>query len=274
MHKYLFFSVLPALLFLSAFVSAPSTGAELQPDQVRLVDALLRDAEPEMRPILRRQLEQSVATMGPVEVEMILLQIEKESQSEQQIAAEEPELQATEEDLAYNRAQYEAFMRKIWSARKAFDAHVETELRERCPGRDEYAVFISAARYELPGLAHRYTTSDSLEPELLFASGYAPQDQRYTFDFSRLRVGFNKQRVSALISKACDDWTVQAVEFKREINELVQANRTELAHDFQRARSNRLADTVVNKLEDDLRNEAPSGNDEVMLVLMSAQPAN
>ncbi|GGB86362.1 hypothetical protein GCM10011352_10330 [Marinobacterium zhoushanense] len=211
--------------------------------------------------------------MGPVEVEMVLLQIEKESQSEQQIAGEEPELHATEEDLAYNRAQYEAFMRKIWRVRKAFDAHVDTELRERCPGRDEYAVFISAARYELPGLSHRHTTSDSIEPELLFANGYAPQDQRYQFDFSRLRVSFNKQKVSELINRACADWTVQAVEFKRELDELVKTNQTELAHDTQRARAKQLADTIVNKLEEALKNEAPSGNDEVMLVLMSPQPA-
>lgn len=135
----------------------------------------------------------------------------------------EAEVAATPEDLEYNRKQYEPVVRQHWAAKKSFDEFVNAELTAKCPDKDQYAVFRSAERYELMPLNpqwHRAATSADLEVQVVGAA-YAPQDGRYDFDFSKVKMTFDKQAVTAAVTKACAAWVKEAATFKEQASALM-----------------------------------------------------
>src|SRR5690606_29095643 len=109
-----------------------------------------------------------------------------------------------------NRAQYEPMMRKAWEAGKAFDDFVTAELAAECPPDDgRFAVFGAAWRYEVYPLAPTWPTVSAdvdLEVEIVGGS-YAPQDGRYDFDFSDVRLSFDEAGVERAIAAACAEYT-------------------------------------------------------------------
>lgn len=256
------------------FIGAPAHAATLRPDQAAALEAMLNSVEPQMRPMLRKQLEDSISVMTPEQVALFMSGFASQSRSSdaQDEPEPEPEPTATGEDLEYNRQQYEPVVRKHWAAKKAFDDFVTAELNSKCPKADQYAVFRSAERYELMPLSpnwHRAATSADLEAQVIGAA-YVPQDGRYDFDFSKVRMTFDKQAVSAAITKACADWTKEAVVFKEKAAALMYAGKSNEAMALENAGNQKISaiDETLTRAIDAL-SPAANANAEMMNALMN-----
>lgn len=240
---------MPSLLARSALVAAfilatPCAGAaDLRPDQKAAVEKVLATIDPAARQMVRPQIEQTISMLGPEQVAMFVASATA-GQSEQQAPAEEESAsQASPEDLAHNRAQYEPILRKHWQAKKSFDDFVDAELAAKCPKPDKYAVFREAERYELMGLSPNWMrATKDMETEVQLMGGtYVPQDGRYNFDFSKVRMTFDKDAVSSAIVKACADWTKEAVAFKEKAAVLMNSNQSEAAFKLQNTASSKVS---------------------------------
>lgn len=233
---------------------------------------MLQQMEPQMRPMFRAQLEATVAMMTPEQVKQFMAGMA--SNNSGSVSQEEPESAASvsPEDLEYNRKQYEPVMRKHWAAKKAFDDYVDAELKAKCPSPDAYAVYRSAERYDLmPVEANWLRAGQSADAEIqIIGSSYVPQDGRYDFDFSKVRMTFDRQAVSAAIEKACAAWTKEAVVFKRKAGELMFANKSNEALAYERATNGKVSaiNEELTKAIDAL-SPASNSNMEMMNALMN-----
>ncbi len=257
MSKYIRYTVLAALVFASVVGAA-----DLRPDQKEALEKVMAAIDPSMREMVRPQMEQTVSMMNSEQLKLFVASATKGASTTQEAPAEEePERQATPEDLAYNRAQYEPVMRKHWAAKKAFDEFVDAEMQAKCPNPDKYAVYREAERYELMGLSpnwQRAGTNAETEVQVLGGT-YVPKDGRYKFDFSKVRMTFDKGAVSNAITKACADWTNEAAAFKPKAAALMNSGQSEAAHRFQGTASAKV-NQINQTLEAALNAEGPAGS--------------
>lgn len=246
-----------ALLLAMALAAA----ADLRPDQEAAVERMMATIDPSMRQMIRPQIEQSISMMTPEQVAMFVASATGGQEEQQAAVEEESSSQASPEDLAYNRAQFEPVLRKHWQAKKTFDDFVDAELAAKCPDPDKYAVYREVERYELmPVSANWHRAHNHMETEVQIIAGtYPPQDGRYDFDFSKVRMTFDKSAVSSAIEKACTDWTKEAVVFKEKASKLMYAGDSEAAFKLQGASSSKVS-TINSALEAALNAQAPASN--------------
>jgi hypothetical protein len=246
-----------ALLLAMPFAAA----ADLRPDQKAAVDKILATMEPSMRQMVRPQMEQSISMMTPEQVAMFVASATAGQERQQEAVEEESSSEASPEDLAYNRAQIEPVLRKHWKAKKEFDEFVDAELAAKCPNPDKYAVYREVERYELmPVGANWHRAHDHMETEVQIIAGtYPPQDGRYDFDFSKVRMTFDKSAVSSAIEKACADWTKEAIAFKEKASKLMYAGDSDAAFKLERAAGSKVS-AINSGLEAALNEQAPSAN--------------
>jgi hypothetical protein len=261
------------VLVLSAAATLASAQT-LQPFQQEALDKILATVEPEIRPMMRAQLAPTLAILNEAQVSMMLEGLA--AQAEDTAPAEEvvEDTPASPEDLAYNRAQYEPMMRKAWDAGKAFDDFVEAELAEQCPPDDgRFAVFGSAWRYEVYPLAPTWpTVSRDVDVEVEVVGGsYAPQDGRYDFDFSEVRLTFDAAAVERAVAEACKEYVAIGEAFLAEAGADAQGDEVPPNGMRIEQSANAKVGTVRERLEALLSAQAPGGNYALLTALMNGR---
>jgi hypothetical protein len=249
------------MILLSAVACAQA--AELRPDQQAALDKILSTLDPNMREVVRPQLETTIRSLTPEQVAMFSQSVAggaSNDTAQSTSKPEEPEPKPSPEDLAFNRAQYEPALRKHWDAKKAFDTFVDLELA-KCPQGGKYAVYREAERYEIMELSPQWQRApDNRDAEAsIVGASYAPQDGRYQFDFSKVRMTFNKDVVGNAVTKACADWTKEATAFKAKASPLMNAGQSQAALDLQGAVSRKVGE-IQQTLQQVLDAEGPAGN--------------
>ncbi|HOP19215.1 MAG TPA: hypothetical protein PK585_03965 [Amphiplicatus sp.] len=270
-------------LLLAAALGAPlllagaSLAADLRPDQKAAVEKLLADIDPATRDYLRPQMEESVAMLNEAQIADLVAGMDDsgsgDTVDEEEAYEEEPT--ATPEDLAYNRAQFEPVYRKHWQAQKDFDAFADATLAAKCADREKYAVFGSAYRYELPTLAPNWPrAADNVDAAVaIFTDAYAPKDGRYKFDFSNVRMSFDKPAVEAAISKACAAWNTEAAAFYKKARPLADANDFAGAQAAANAGAAKMA-PIAQALETALNEQAPAADYSFFMAMQSGERLN
>lgn len=233
--------------------------ADLRPDQQAAVEKMLAELEPSKREAARAQIEQSVASLSPAVIVMLVNNLDAK-----QAAAPEPmsppkKRNATAEELAYNRAQYEPALRRNWQLQKDFDQFVDSQLAAHCPDRDKYAVYDIGERYELRELKPDwFRGTDSADINVsVYERARAPKDGRYDFNFSKARVSFNKQTVANAIATACADWSREAAAFHEKASAHMKAGQSAAAAKAERAGNGRI-EALAKTLQAVIEAESPS----------------
>ncbi len=256
---------------LSVLVSSAASAQALQPFQQRALDRMLEAVEPEIRPMLRAQLAPTLAALNEQQVTMMLEAMAADAAQTDDIVDAPAEVAASTEDLAYNRAQFEPMIRRAWAAGRAFDELVAAKLEESCPSDKPFAVFGSAWRYEVYSLSPTWpkvSNSADLDVEIIGAS-YAPQDGRYDFDFSAVRLDFDEAAVARGVAAACAEYAAIGAAFMAAAHadtggDDVPPNGERIARD-----ANAQADAVRSRLEAALEAQAPGGNNAIFIALLN-----
>ena len=259
---------------LSVLLTGAAAAQSLQPFQQRALDRMLETVEPEIRPILRAQLAPTLAALNEQQVNMMLEAMAADIAPTEDIPAP-AETAASAEDLAYNRAQFEPMIRRAWAAGRAFDELVTAKLEESCPADGRFAVFGSAWRYEVYPLSPTWpkaSNSADLDVDIIGAS-YAPQDGRYDFDFSAVRLDFDEAAVARGIEAACAEYAAIGAAFVAAARadargDDVPPNGERIAGD-----ANAQAAAVRSRLEALLQSHAPGGNYAIFTALLNGEPA-
>jgi hypothetical protein len=264
-----------SLLALAPF--SLSAGA-LRTDQRAAIENILDTVEPSMREMVRAQLEQAIVHLTPEQVEVFVTraaeQAEAGSTAEQSPPKQVRKREATPADLAHNRAQYEPAIRRHWEARKAFDDFVGAELETKCPDRHKYAVYREAERYELMALDPEWQRASwNADTDIQVWGARVPQDGRYDFDFSKVRMTFDKQAVASAVSKACADWTKEAIVFQEEASALMHAGQSGAAQRLENGSASGVTE-IRESLNEVLERESPGTdyNSALMNALQNPKP--
>lgn len=263
--------IMTAAAAVALMIAGPSFAADLRPDQKEAVEKMLAQMEPSTREPFRAQIEQSVAMLTREQVAALVASMESGGgEGEAESYEEEAPTVLSPEDYAYNRKQFEPAIRKSWAAQKAFDDHVAAALAAKCPGRDRYAVYGSAVRYEVRQLAPNWPrASVSADTDVtVLAGSYAPQDGRYDFDFSEVRTTYDAAAVDTAIAKACADWTNVAAEFHAKASVQFKANDLDGAYKTEQQYGPKVA-PIETELEAVLNREAPAANYAIFTALQN-----
>jgi gas vesicle protein len=218
-----------AIACTAAVLFAPIHGnaqtPKLRPDQERAIEAMLQDVEPAMRPMARQQLAASFANFSEAQITMMMAKM-KENKAAAAKAPKpvvEVETPSTPEDIAFMKAQYEPVIRKHHAVQKEFDAFANDKLRTYCPGRDQYARFGSGWRYEQGEFMMESSLATwNVETNVTVAGeAYTPKNGRYKFDFSKVRLSFDKAAVDAAIKASCDKVHVAGKAFLAKVDPMI-----------------------------------------------------
>jgi hypothetical protein len=257
-----------------ALIATPASAQALRADQEAALDLIMEEVEPSLRDTVRPQMRAMVAALNPAQIAAMTAELKAKPKSASAPAAAS-ERRATADDLAYNRTQYEPAIRKAWTARKAFDEFVDARLAAACPPRDRYAVYGAGYRYELGELSaswQRASWNADIDVEVL-GSGYAPDDGRYQFDFSRVRMSFDRAGVARAVAAACGDYISVAGGFQIEAGARVAQGDHAGAHTVQeRARAR--VEPIAATLSETLQKEAPADPADIVSALQNARRVN
>jgi hypothetical protein len=220
---------LAAVLACAVFLAPAPAGAQtskLRPDQERAIEATLKDVEPSMRPMAREQLAKSFAHFSEAQIAMMMAKMDENRKAEAAKPVpvkEEPRREATPEELAFNKAQYEPVIRKHHTVQKEFDAFANAKMEAYCPGRDTYARFGSGWRYEQGQFMMESALATwNVDSNVTIATeALAPKDGRYKFDFSKVRMSFDKTAVDAAIKASCDKVHTAGKAFLAKVDPLI-----------------------------------------------------
>ena len=260
-------------LVLSA-VLGTAAAQPLEPFQQAALDKILATVDPEVRPMMRAEIAQMLSMLDEQQIATLLESFAAQSGP---ATAAEPRVgpsTASPEDLAYNRAQYEPMIRRAWQADKAFDDFVDAKLAEHCPADDRFAVFGAAWRYEVYPLAPAWPrAADDVDAavEILGAS-YAPQDGRYDFDFTGVRLEFDRSAVEQAVVAACAEYTAIGEAFLAEAHADAGDDEVPLNGIRIERSANAKVDVVRERLAALLRAQAPAGSEAVLLALVRGRP--
>jgi hypothetical protein len=258
-----------------ALAFAASAGAQsLKPFQQEALDAILATVDPEIRPVMRAQLEPTLGMLNEQQVAMMLSSFAS-SQEEADSVPDEPEREqsmASAEDLAYNRAQYEPVIRRLWEAGKAFDDFVAGRIEAHCEAGREFAVYGSAWRYEVYPLDPtwpRVSNGPDLDVQIIGGT-YAPQDGRYDFDFSEVRTDFSAAAVERAIVNACAEYGTIGEAFLAEARAKITEDNLEEGMPIE-GEANGNVQRVRSQLETVLQAQAPGGNSAIYTALLNGR---
>jgi hypothetical protein len=279
--KMRFLYPLAAVLACAVFL-APNAGEaqtpKLRPDQQRAIEAALKDVEPAMRPMAREQLAKTFASFSEPQIAMMMAKMEENRKAEAAKPVpvkEEPKRPATPADLAYNRAQFEPVIRKHHAAQKRFDEFANAKLAAYCPGRDDFARFGSGWRYEQgefmqPSSLATWNVDSNVE---IAGQAYAPQDGRYNFDFSKVRMTFDEKAVDAAISQACDQVKARGKEFLAKVDPLLAKKDWDGAFLAEGSAQGKL-EPIRTELKAKFDKLSPGDFTEIQMALMNGKPVN
>jgi hypothetical protein len=279
--KMRFLYPLAAVLACAVFL-APNAGEaqtpKLRPDQQRAIEAALKDVEPSMRPMAREQLAKTFASFSEPQIAMMMAKMEENRRAEAAKPAkvkEEPKRPATPADLAYNRAQFEPVIRKHHAVQKRFDEFANARLTAYCPGRDDFARFGSGWRYEQgefmqPSSLATWNVDSNVE---IAGQAYAPQDGRYNFDFSKVRMTFDEKAVDAAISQACDQVKARGKEFLAKVDPLLAKKDWDGAFLVEGSAQGKL-EPIRTELKAKFDKLSPGDFTEIQMALMNGKPVN
>ncbi len=269
---------LAAACVAAALLAAPATAAELKPFQKDALEILLKSVPKEHQAMARAQFEQMLAPMSEMQVAMM---VEAAKQAMAEDAAEEAEedigahgdeaYEATPEDLAFNAAQYEPVLRKLWEEGRACDMATEEAMVNHMSGRT-FAVWGQAWRYELMELKLNNAQSTPADYEQ-FAFTYrsmAPTDGRYRFDLSRVKTSCDATAIDTAVAAAHADYEKLGAQFLADIKPLTDAEDFEGAFALER-KVNAKVSLIVRKLEQAIAGHRPNGSDALIQALMSGE---
>jgi hypothetical protein len=181
--------------------------------------------------------------------------------------------QATAEELAHNRAQYEPAIRRHWRLQREFNDLLDAQFAAHCPDRHKYAVYDVAVRFELRQLAFDgFRGTDNADIDVsIYEAGNAPKDGRYEFDFSKTRMSFNKQRVASAVANACAEWSREAAAFHEKASAYLKAGQHAAAAKAEGAGNVRV-DAMAKTLRAVLEAESPSSDMALHEALANPKP--
>lgn len=216
----------------------------LRPDQRRAVELSLVGMEPSMRPFMYEQMAKNLAGYDEKQIASLIKGLEANA-SKEDLAAVDAAMKndgpvvgtLSKADFDFNRAQYEPAIRAHWAAKKKFDDYVNAKRVAHCPNRDSVARFGSAWRYELMqfGMDSAVASQNADADVAVMGSSYAPQDGRYKFDFSKVRMMFDEKAVDAAVKEGCDAYKAEGVKFLAKIDPMIKRQDWEGAHKAEQA---------------------------------------
>jgi hypothetical protein len=266
-------SVLVVYLLLAL---VPALASNLQPFQQQALDKILATMDPQVRNMMRPQLEQTLSVLDAAQIEMMLAGMEAELTSSDDATQDDVvESVASAEDLAFNRAQYEPALRKAWAAQKAFDELADATLADACPKHGTYSVFGSAWRFEVLPLNPawpRASADANMDIEILGAS-YAPQDGRYRFDFSSARDSFDKATLERTLRNACAAYAKVGDEFMRAAKSKI-SDQDLGEGPLLETNANAKAERIRSELEEQLKQIAPDSKNVILLAMLNGERVN
>lgn len=253
---------------------AQPAGKKLRPDQERAIELALAEVEPGMRPMAREQL---AVTFGQFSEPQIAMMVAKMKENATTAANTPPpvievETVATPEDRAYNKAQYEPVIRKHHAVQTKFDAFANAKLTAYCPGGDQYARFGSAWRYEQGQfmMPSALATSNVEANVIVAGEAYAPQDGRYKFDVSKVRMTFDEAKVDAAIKTACDKVHAAGRDFLAKVDPVIAKQDWDNAFKLEGWAQGRL-EPIRSELQAAYDKLSPGDFTEIQLALMNGK---
>ncbi len=179
------------------------------------------------------------------------------------------------DDAAFMKAQYEPVIRKHHAAQKAFDAFYNAKIAEYCPSRDQYARFGSAWRYEQGQFVQPSALASwNVETNIVVTDeAYAPQDGRYRFDFSHVRMTFDETKVDAEIKSACERVHAAGRDFLAKIDPVIAQKDWDNAFKLEHWAKGRLS-PIRHDLQVAMDELSPGDFSEIQLALMNGARVN
>ena len=177
---------------------------------------------------------------------------------------------ATADDAAFMKAQYEPVIRQHHAAQKAFDAFFNAKIAAHCPTRDQYARYGAAWRYEQGQFGTPSALASwNVDTDVLVASeAYAPQEGRYRFNFSKVRMAFDEAKVEAEIKIACERLHAAGRDFLAKIDPVIAQKDWDNAFKLERWAQGR-RDMILSQLQAAVGNLSPGDFTEIQLALMN-----
>lgn len=174
------------------------------------------------------------------------------------------------EDAAFNKAQYEPVIRKHHAAQKSFDAFFNSRINAYCPSRDQYARFGSAWRYEQGQFVEPSALASwNVETNVIVTDeAYAPQDGRYRFDFSKVRMTFDETKVDAEIKSICERAHAAGRDFLAKIDPVIAQKDWDNAFKLAQWAKGRLS-PIRHDLKIAMDKLSPGDFTEIQLALMN-----
>lgn len=173
-------------------------------------------------------------------------------------------------DKAFMKAQYEPVIRKHHAAQKAFDTFFNTKIAEHCPSRDQYARFGSAWRYEQGQFMQPSALASwNVETNVMLTDDvYAPQDGRYRFEFSKVRMTFDEAKVEAEIKSACERVHAAGRDFLAKVDPVIAQKDWDNAFKLEAWAKGRL-NPIRHELKVAMDKLSPGDFSEIQLALMN-----
>lgn len=174
------------------------------------------------------------------------------------------------DDAGFMKAQYEPVIRKHHAAQNAFDAFYNAKIDAYCPARDQYARFGSAWRYEQGQFVQPSALASwNVETNVTVTDeAYAPQDGRYRFDFSKVRMTFDEAKVDAEIKSACERVHAAGRDFLAKIDPVIAQKDWDNAFKLEHWAKGRL-NPIRHDLQVAMDKLSPGDFSEIQLALMN-----
>lgn len=253
---------------------AQTSSKKLRPDQERAIELALAEVEPAMRPMARDQL---AVTFGQFSEPQIAMMVAKMKENATAAANTPPptveaETAATPEDLAFNKAQYEPVIRRHHAVQTKFDTFANAKIAAYCPSGDQYARFGSGWRYEqgqfvMPSALATWNVDANVT---VAGEAYAPQDGRYKFDFSKVRMTFDEKQVDAAIKTACDKVHAAGRDFLAKIDPVIAKQDWDNAFKLEVWAQGRL-EPIRTEMQAAFNKLSPGDFTEIQLALMNGK---
>jgi hypothetical protein len=102
---------------------------------------------------------------------------------------------------------------------------------------------------------------------------YAPQDGRYNFDFSKVRMTFDEKAIDAAISQACDQVKARGKEFLAKVDPLLAKKDWDGAFLAEGSAQGKL-EPIRTELKAKFDKLSPGDFTEIQMALMNGKPVN
>lgn len=261
---------------LAAALAAPALTQELRPFQQAALDRVLASYSAEERALMGPQLQMMFAEMDEATITMMVAAMIAEADGGGDEGYYDDDIaygEATNEDLAFNRAQFEPVARGYFEIGRRFNEFVDGVVA-RQGEIGTHAVWGQAWRYELSAPSpFKLDFGPDASFYLQRIEMMAPQDGRYRFDLPAAPASFDETGVEAAIREGFAAYNTLGARFSQQIRTLTAANRFDEAHALeQTARAE--ASEIERAMNERLAALAPQDRGEFMTALAEATQLN